>query len=166
VDGGIYNAWRLTALSPLPAWALALLAVAAIAAVALAWRGLRTEPRPARRIVLLTLRLVAAALAVFLLAEPAIELLQTARVRNRFAILIDGSRSMRFPVEPDGPARGAAAAAFLADHRRELERLSDRVDLEWYAFGEDVVPTGAAEATRGIAPRAGRTDLLGALRGA
>jgi uncharacterized membrane protein len=165
MDGG-YNAWRLSALSPLPTWALALLAVAAIAAVALAWRGLRGETRQGRRLALLGLRTLSAALAVFLLAEPAVEYLQTARVRNRFAILLDGSRSMGFPVEEDGPARSAAAASFLADHRRELERLSDRVDLEWWSFGEDVAPIDAGEATRGIPPRAGRTDLLAALRGA
>jgi uncharacterized membrane protein len=165
MDAG-YNAWRLTALTPLPAWMLALLALGALAAVALAWRGLRVESRRGRRAALVALRTVSAALALFLLAEPAIELLQTARVRNRFAILVDASRSMAFPVEPGGPTRTASAASFLADHRRELERLSDRADLEWYAFGDDVAPTDAAEATRGIPPRAGRTDLMGALRAA
>ncbi len=165
MDAGGYNAWRLTALSPLPLWTLVLLGLAAAAAVALAWRGLRAEPRRGRRLALLGLRAISAALAVFLLVEPAIELLQTARVRNRLAILVDASRSMAFPVEPDGPTRSAAAAAFLAEHRSELERLSDRVDLEWYAFGEQVSPTDAADAMHGIPPRAGRTDLLSALRG-
>jgi uncharacterized membrane protein len=166
MEGGGYNAWRLTALTPLPAWALALLAVCAVAGVALAWRGLRVEARAGRRAVLLALRAASAVLALFLLAEPAIELLQTARVRNRFAVLVDGSRSMAFPVEADGPTRSAAAASFLADHRRELERLSDRADLEWYAFGDDLTPTDAGAATHGIPPRAGRTDLLGALHAA
>src|SRR6266540_799949 len=166
MDGAVYNAWRLTALTPLPAWALALLVAGALGGVALSWRGLRSEPRRGRRATLLALRAISAGLAVFLLAEPAIELLQTARVRNRFAILVDAFRSMVFPTEVDGPTRSAAAAAFLGEHRRELERLSDRVDLEWYAFGDDVAPTDAAEATRGIAPRAGRTDLLAALHGA
>jgi uncharacterized membrane protein len=164
VDGGTYNAWRLTALTPLPAWGLAVLALAAAAAVVLAWRGLRAEPRRGRRATLLALRTLSALLALFLLAEPAVELLQTARVRNRFAILVDGSRSMAFPTEPDGPSRSDAAAAFLRDHRRELERLAERVDLEWFAFGDEVTPADGAEATRGIAPRAGRTDLLGALQ--
>jgi len=166
MDGAVYNAWRLTALTPLPAWALALLVAGALGGVALSWRGLRSEPRRGRRATLLALRAISALLAVFLLVEPAVELLQTARVRNRFAILVDASRSMAFPADVDGPTRSAAAAAFLSEHRRELERLSDRVDLEWYAFGDDVAPTDAAEATRGIAPRAGRTDLLGALHGA
>jgi len=166
MDGATYNAWRLTLLTPLPAWALGLIAASAVAAVALAGRGLRGEPRRGRRAALLALRAVAALVALFLVAEPAIELLQTARVRNRFAVLVDGSRSMAFPTEPDGPTRSAAAASFLADHRRALERLSERSDLEWYAFGDEVAPTDVAEATRGIAPRAGRTDLLGALQAA
>ena len=162
MEGG-YNAWRLTALTPLPAWALALAAVAAAGAVLLALRGLRSEPRRARRAVLVGLRAVAALLALFLLAEPALELLQTARVRNRFAILLDASRSMNFPVERDGEPRAAAAGAFLSEHRAELERLSDRVDLEWYTFGADVAPVDPAEAARGVPGRAGRTNLLGAL---
>ncbi|HSD21468.1 MAG TPA: glutamine amidotransferase [Anaeromyxobacter sp.] len=162
MEGG-YNAWRLTALTPLPAWAIALAAVAAAGAVLLALRGLRSEPRRARRAVLVGLRAVAALLALFLLAEPALELLQTARVRNRFAILLDASRSMNFPVERDGEPRAAAAGAFLSEHRAELERLSDRVDLEWYTFGADVAPVDPAEAARGVPGRAGRTDLLGAL---
>jgi uncharacterized membrane protein len=162
VEGG-YNAWRLTALTPLPGWAIALAALAAAGAVLLALRGLRSEPRRARRAVLVALRAVAALLALFLLVEPALELLQTARVRNRFAILLDASRSMNFPVERDGEPRAAAAGAFLAEHRAELERLSDRVDLEWYTFGADVAPVDPGEATRSVPGRAGRTDLLGAL---
>lgn len=165
-DGGTWDAWRLTALTPLPAWGVALVALAAAASVALAWRGLRGEPRRARRAILVALRAASAALAVFLLLEPGVELLQTARVRSRFAVLVDASRSMGFPVEPDGPARSAAAGAFLAEHRRALERLSDRVDLEWYAFGDELVPASADEVTGGLPPRAGRTDLLGALQAA
>ena len=129
----------------------------------LALRGLRGEARPARRAVLLALRALSAALVVFLLVEPAVELLQTARVRNRFAILVDGSRSMNFPVERDGDPRARAAGRFLAAHRAELERRSDRVDLEWYAFGGDVAPADPAELARGSPGHAGRTDVLGAL---
>jgi uncharacterized membrane protein/SAM-dependent methyltransferase len=161
---GAYNAWRLTALSPLPAWALALLAAAAAASVWLAHRGLRGEPRRARRVALVALRAASATLALFLLAEPAIELLQTARVRNRFAVLVDASRSMAFPTEADGPTRSAAAGAFVADHRADLDGLADRVDVEWYAFGSEAAPADPAEVARGLPPRAGRTDLLGALK--
>jgi uncharacterized membrane protein len=162
VEGG-YDTWRLTALTPLPAWALVLLGLAAAGAVILAWRGLRGEPRAGRRALLLGLRAAAALVALFLLLEPAVELLQTARVRNRFAILVDTSRSMNFPVERDGEPRAAAAASFLDSHRAELEALSDRVDLEWYTFGADLAPADPAELARAQEGRAGRTDLAGAL---
>jgi hypothetical protein len=126
--------------------------------------GVRSrEPRRARKAALVALRAVAAALALALLVEPALELLQTARVRNRFAVLVDASRSMAFPLEPGGPSRAAAAGAFLREHRAELERLADRVDLEWYGFGGEVAPADPAQAARGLDPAAGRTDLLGAL---
>jgi uncharacterized membrane protein len=157
-----YDDWRLASLSPLPSWALALLAVAALASVLLAWRGLRDEPRRARRALLVALRVASAALALFLLVEPAVQLLQTARVRRRFAVLVDGSRSMGFPVEPGGPTRAEAAAALLARERAALDRLAERVDVEWWSFAGDASPADAASAVP--APRGGRTDLLTALR--
>jgi uncharacterized membrane protein len=159
-----YNDWRLALLSPLPAWGLGLAAAAAGAAVALAWRGLRGEARRGRRTTLLALRAASALLALFLLAEPGVQLLQTARLRNRLALLVDASRSMGFPVEPDGPTRAEAVAAFLSAHRPGLERLADRVDLEWYAFSGEVAPLDPSRGAEGLAPRGDRTDLLGALR--
>jgi uncharacterized membrane protein len=163
MNDGFYNAWRLTTLTPLPPWALALLGLAAVAAVVLAWRGLRAEPRRARRAVLVAIRSGSAVLAVLLLAEPALELLRTARVRNRFAVLVDTSRSMRFPVEAGGPTRAAAAASLLADHRGDLSRLADRVDVELYGFAGDVAPTAPDAAERGLPATGGKTDVLGAL---
>ncbi len=162
-DWATYNAWRLTTLTPLPHWAVALLALAAVAAVALAWRGLRAEPRQRRRAALLALRIAAALLAVLALVEPAVELLRTARVRNRLAVLVDTSRSMRFPIEPGGPTRAEVAAAFLRDHRSDLAKLSDRVDLEVYGFAGDLSATAPELAGRGLPATGGKTDVLGAL---
>jgi uncharacterized membrane protein len=141
-----------------------LFALAAAGAVVLAWRGLRGETRPGRRAALLALRALSALAALFLLLEPAVQLLQTARVKNRLAILVDASRSMRFPVEPGGPTRAEAAATFLREHRAELERLGDRAALEWHVFDRDVSPSDPAALSRGVEPRGGRTDLLGALQ--
>jgi uncharacterized membrane protein len=164
VDPVRYDDWRLASLSPLPGWALALVAVAAAAAVLLAWRGLRGEPSRRRRALLVALRAASAALALFLAFEPAIQLLQTARVRSRFAILVDASRSMGFPVEAGGPTRAAAAAALLGGGRAELDALADRVDVEWWTFSGDATPTDATGAL--APPGGGRTDLLASLRAA
>jgi len=158
-----YNAWRITALTPFPHWAVALLVLATAGAVTLALRGLRGEPRGLRRTTLLALRSAAALLALFALVEPAVELLQTARVRNRFAVLVDTSRSMRFPLEAGGPSRAEAAAALLRGHRGELSRLSDRVDVEFYGFAGDLAPAAAEAVERGLPATGGKTDVLGAL---
>ncbi|MFT3915598.1 MAG: glutamine amidotransferase [Anaeromyxobacteraceae bacterium] len=164
---GTYDSWRLAAQSPLPTWAIALVVAAALASVLLAWRGLRGEPRRARKAALVALRAVAAAVAVFLALEPAVELLQTARVRNRLAVLLDASRSMNFPVEPGGPSRAEAAAEALARGRAALGRLADRVDVEWSTFGQELSPLDPAELAKGpLASKAGRTDLVGALEAA
>jgi len=162
-DAG-YNAWRLTSLSPWPRWAVVALVLAAALAVGLAWRGLRDEPRRSRRAALLALRAGSAVLAIFLLLEPAVRLLQTARVKNRLAVLVDASRSMRFPVEPGGPSRADAASSFLRQHRGELEALGERVSLEWHTFERDVAPADPSSLARGVPARGGRTDLLGALK--
>jgi uncharacterized membrane protein len=145
---------------------VALLAAAAAASVLLAWRGLRGEARRARRLALVALRTVAALVAAFLALEPAVELLQTARVRNRLAVLVDASRSMAFPIEPDGPSRAEAAAALLSRDRDVLARLADRVDVEWFSFGSELAPLDPAELGAPLPSRAGRTDILGALEAA
>lgn len=163
-SGATYNAWQLAFLAPWPRWAVAIFVLAAIASVFAAWWSLRAEARRARRIVLVCIRAVTAILALFVLMEPAVRLLQTARVKNRLAVLVDGSRSMSFPSEPGGPPRAEAAARFLRDHKEELERLGDRVSLEWHVFDRDVTPVDPSTLTRPVAAKGGRTDLLGALK--
>jgi uncharacterized membrane protein len=157
------DTWRLVATTPWPAWALALLVLAAVLAVLLAWRGLRGEARPRRRLALVALRAGAALVAVWLILEPAVQVVKTARVKNRLAVLVDVSRSMALPTEAGGPSRAAAAAAFVRESRAALERLGDRVTLEWYAFAGDV--TASEPGTLGQAARAdgGTTDLVGAI---
>ena len=70
MNGGTTTTWRLVSLSPLPAWALGLLTVLVLAGVVLAVLGLRREPSALRRRVLLVLRLLAGAMALFFLLEP------------------------------------------------------------------------------------------------
>jgi uncharacterized membrane protein len=135
-----------------------------VAALALTWRGLRGEPRPSRRAALLALRAASALLALFLLLEPAVQLLQTARSRLRFAVLVDTSRSMRFPVEPGGGSRAEAVAGLLAAEREPLARQAGRVDLDWRGFDAQTTPAGAEGAARGLPSEGSRTDLLGALQ--
>ncbi len=164
--GSPYNAWRIALLAPWPRFVLALVALAAAAAVVLAWRGLRGEPRAGRRALLVGLRTVAALAALFLVAEPAVQLLQTARVKNRLAVLVDRSRSMNFPVEPGGEPRTEAVARFLSESKADLEKLGGEVAIEAYGFDKDAWPADLAALARGGQAPGGHTDILAALRAA
>jgi len=164
--GAPYNDWRLAFLAPWPRPVLALLALAALAAVVLAWLGLRGEARAGRRAALIALRCVAALAALFLALEPALQLLQTARVKNRLAVLVDRSRSMNFPVEPGGEPRAEAVGRFLVDSKADLERLGSEVALEGYGFDRDAWPADLSALARAGAAPGGHTDILAALRAA
>ena len=141
-------------------------ALAALASVLLSLRGLRGEPRRGARAALVALRTVAALAALFLVVEPALRVVQTTRVRNRLAVMVDRSRSMNFPVEPGGETRVAAAARFLAGSRQGLEALSAEATVEGWGFARDAWPADLAALSRPEPATGGATDLLGALRAA
>jgi len=132
----------------------------------LAWRGLRGESRPSRRAALVALRTVAALAALFLLAEPALRSVQTTRVRNRLAVLVDRSRSMNFPVEPGGETRVQAAARFVAAARPGLDAMASEAAVEGWGFARDAWPADLAALSRPEPATGGATDILAALRGA
>jgi uncharacterized membrane protein len=108
-------------------------------------------------------RALAALAALFLVLEPAVQLLQTARVKNRLAVLVDRSRSMGFPIEPGGEARTAAAARFLAESRAALERAGGDLAVEAYGFDRDAWPADLSALQKGEPASGGHTDLLRAL---
>jgi uncharacterized membrane protein len=142
-----FNDWRLVALSPLPTWALALLAFGAAAAVYFAWRGLEPEGRSHRRFTLISLRGLAAVLAFLLVLEPGIELLATTKLRGRVAVLVDQSKSMSLPARAGGPTR-ADVAATLIGNSGDRASLESRFQVEYYGFGEGLWPLDTAALTR------------------
>src|SRR5438045_6812697 len=120
MDAASYSAWRLTSLSTLPGWAIALGCVGLCAALWLSFRGVRAEPSALRRRILIALRATAALLLLVLLLEPGVELRAESRVRARIALLLDTSRSMRFPAVANGPSRAEAILGWLLAPLRDL----------------------------------------------
>jgi uncharacterized membrane protein len=170
-----FNAWRLTALTTLPFWALLLACAALLGAIYLSWRGFRTEPSTLRRRALLGLRLLAALLVFALLLEPGLELLAQSRVRARVALLFDTSRSMQFPASPGGPTRMEEMLRWIARKQPELQQLASRFQVDVYTFDKELQPAdpaklagASAAGTQAINALAQgpSTDLLGALSGA
>lgn len=160
----VYNDWKLVSLSPWPTWALLVLGALAVGGVVLAWRGLHRENRPWRRRILLSLRTLSMVAALFVVLEPGIRLLQTSRVKNRLAILVDGSASMGFPISAGGPSRIDQAASWLSSIAPRLRELSDRYTLEFHRFDKDLAPADLDGLQRPQEPTGERTDLLGALQ--
>jgi uncharacterized membrane protein len=143
---------------------LALAVTALVAAVWLSFRGSRSEPAGARRTALLAFRVLAAALLLVLLLEPGIELRSESRVRARVALLLDASRSMKFPASPAGPTRAEELQHWAEAHKQDLAKLASRFQIDVYGFDKELQPLDLARL--GADPQGPSTDLLGALTGA
>ncbi len=160
-----FNAWKLVSLSPIPLWALLLLAVLVMVGVAMAGWGIRTESLVWRRSILWILRLGAGLAALFFLLEPGVRNLQVARTKNRVAILVDRSASMGFPGEPEGRSRSQLVADYLKASESSLDSLRERFTVEIYGFEPELSPVTPGQLETSP-PRGPRTDLLAAIRAA
>ena len=177
-----YNSWRVVSLSPLPRWALILLALLLLAGFLWTGRSLWRERRRWRRSLLLCLRALSALCLLGLLIEPGLQRLQTARVKNRFVVLLDRSHSMALPADSANAtgqllSRGEVVARWAAAHLREFEDLGQRFQIELWGFsggntsgdgpGSELEPIDLSRLALSPKPRelsGARTDLLGALR--
>src|SRR5262245_46922327 len=164
-----YNAWRITSLSTLPGWVLVLACAVLCAAIWLSFRGIKAEPSTLRRRILLGLRLAAGALLLVLLLEPGVELRAESRVRARIALLLDTSRSMRFPAAPGGPSRAEQMLGWLKSRLPDLSALASRFQIDVYGFDKELQPQDPEKLAVGQADQLAQgpsTDILGALTSA
>src|SRR2546427_749790 len=171
MDGTSYNAWRLTSLSTLPGWVLVLACAALCAAIWLSFRGIRAEPSAARRRVLVGLRVAAGLLLLVLLLEPGVELRAESRVRARIALLLDTSRSMRFPAAPGGPSRAEQMLGWLKSRLPDLSALASRFQIDVYGFDKELQPQDPEKLAASVGQadqlaQGASTDILGALSNA
>ncbi|MDX9724522.1 MAG: hypothetical protein RBU37_27490, partial [Myxococcota bacterium] len=130
----------------LSAWSNTVLAVlAAICVVVLVLTVLDLRPtRPRWRAVLLfTLRSLGLGLAFLFLLEPALELRDVEREKNRILVLLDGSLSMQVPT-PSGASRGALAAEAAAALSAALDEEPEQL-LELVLFADEAKPISSAE---------------------
>src|SRR5207245_41219 len=80
------------------------------------------------------LRITAGLLLLVLLLEPGVEQRAESRVRARIALLLDTSRSMRFPASPGGPSRAEAMLGWLKSRLPDLAALASRFQIDVYGF--------------------------------
>jgi uncharacterized membrane protein len=177
-----YNAWRLTALTRLSPGSLLLAGAVIALALYLSFRGLRSEPSRLRRRVLFALRALAGTLVFTLILEPGLELRAESRVRARVALLVDTSRSMRFPARSSGGgSRIEETLRWLRAKSADLQELAGRFQVDVYGFDKELAPQdpqklaaaldakgpgqSVSQATAQLA-NGPATDLIGALSAA
>jgi uncharacterized membrane protein len=142
---------------PLWAWALGLVAIAA-----LVWRtyaGTRAFMSPGRRALLMALRAAALFLLAIFLLDPVVVLPQVGRTDAVVPILIDNSRSMQLS-DVDGRRRIDVAKQLVKS--RILPALDAQYKVEVLTAGEAVAETPLDR----ISPDARTSDLRGALAAA
>lgn len=152
-----FNASELVALTRLPGWVIAAVALALVLALVVGARATRGAP-PAVRAGLLALRAALCAGVVVLVLEPGMRLMATSKEHNRVLIAVDVSASMSEDDDGRSRARRAAdAAKALVDDlaRRDAPfvpelwlfdgtaRKAAPGDLDLLQSGA-LVPTGAA----------------------
>jgi uncharacterized membrane protein len=157
-DATDFNQHRWVLLAPWGRAGIGLGVLAVSAILALAWLSSRHVVSPWRRAALVGLRTMAAACALILFLEPAVELRQVAREPNRIAVLVDDSLSMSLRDQAGGPTRGERARAVLDRSEETFRRWRGDHHIDFYSFSDGLAP--AAEDQVATTPPAGRATLI------
>ncbi len=157
-DSSDFNEHRWVVLAPWGRAGIAAGGLAVAAVLVLSWLSSARVVSPWRRAALIGLRAGAAACAVILFLEPAIELRQVAREPNRVAVVVDDSLSMSLRDQADGPTRAQRARAIVDKSAGTFKRWREKHHVDFYTFSDALVP--ATEETVGAAPPAGKATLV------
>lgn len=125
-------------------WSSTLWAVAlglAATALLLSWWGCRRQ-RPAVRLLLVGLRVLAVAAVVLVALQPALQLRSVTRVPNHVALLVDASRSMALREGPATLPRRERAAALWARSSARLAAWRREHRLDAWTFDGELAPAG------------------------
>jgi uncharacterized membrane protein len=151
--GGDYNEWRLVLMAPF-GWPVRIFALVVAALIlALAFRALRRDVR-SRRAILLCLRALGLLSVLIILFQPAIKLRNVTRMPNHIAVVADVSQSMQLAEDGGTETRAARIAAVLRRAREsgELRRIREDHILDFFGFGERLVPLSEGDVLRPAGP--------------
>jgi len=136
-----FNEFRWVLMAPWGRFGLGLGAVVVALIAGLGWWSTRMLG-PWRRAAIVGLRTGAAALALVVFLQPAIELRQVAREPNRVAFLIDDSKSMTLKEDPDGPTRQQRVRKLIKNSADTLATWGADHQLDFYTFSDVVAAIG------------------------
>jgi len=132
-----------------PALVAVAFAAAAIIAHVVAYRQTSKPIAPAAKLMLLSTRIAAVAVLVFVLWRPAAEKSETLSRKQRLALLVDASKSMSINDEesgtPPSPMSRTARAANAFSNAGALWRsIADSYEVSAYSFAGGITPLAAA----------------------
>ena len=141
---GDFNVARVVLLSPWDYWAMAAVAVCALAVLGLAWRNVRQLPAR-RRAFLVVMRALAVLTLLLLFLQPGVRLEHVSRVRNHVVMLIDGSRSMDLPaqIDADDGSRLERTLEALSGQADTLAAWQQQHQIDWFEVSDRARPRGA-----------------------
>ena len=89
-------------------------------------------------------------------------------MRARIALLLDTSRSMRFPAAPGGPSRAEQMLGWLKSRLPDLSALASRFQIDVYGFDKELQPQDPEKLAGSLGQadqlaQGPSTDILGAL---
>ena len=93
---------------------------------------------PARRRMLIGLRLLAVSLLLFCMLRPAVRFIETDDQSAELVILMDRSASMETPDGPGGITRREALLQTLDEAKEVLSQLAEKIDLRYADFSDQV----------------------------
>ena len=151
--GGDWNEWRVVLMVPLgwPGRIFALLAAALI--LLLAWRALRGDTKRRRRLLLL-LRTGGLLAVLMLFFQPALQLRNVTRMPNHIAVLVDTSASMGLAEQGQPQTRAQRVAQLLTREQKTLQRLREQHKVDFFTFGDRLLPATQEALTRPGGPPA------------
>ncbi len=144
-----FNEYHWVLMAPWSRGGLIAGVIAAILACGIGWWTSGRLGDIRHRIAVMILRAVAAAAALVLFLEPAIELREVAREPNHVAVLIDDSRSMSLSDAPGGPSRFDKALAVLEGSGDAFAAWRQGHVIDVYRFADSLVASSAKSVARG-----------------
>ena len=117
-----------------------------------------------RAAVVISLRIVLAAVAVLLALRPVVRSERLSVRTTPVAVIVDSSASMGVQDQADGTSRLEAVAAWIAAHEELLDELEESAVVDWFTAADGTLrATTRKEIEEGSVIAAGGTDLEASL---
>jgi hypothetical protein len=143
-------------------WLRVLIVALAFIALYFSWHSLRGLPSLGRRLLILSLRLLAITALVLMILEPQLEIEEMARVKNAVAVLLDSSKSMS--LQDNGESRLETVRKFLSGNADFLKSLEEDFEVNYFIFSDKLGETGRGAVEKEKHPEGTATHLAAVLR--